>query len=201
MYVSYIMSINIKNQKYLDILATARELFWKHGFRRVTIHEICEKSGVSKMTFYKQFPNKTELAKTVFTKEVEEGMEKFNQLMEEDIPVAEKIRRMILLKAEGTNNISREFMEDFYLGTEAELQNFVETKTGEAWNRLLKDWEKAQENGIFRNDFKPEFLLHISFKMVELLKDEKLLNLYESPQDLILEFTRFIAYGISPGTK
>lgn len=191
------MTKNIKSQKYLNILATARELFWKHGFRRVTIHEICEKSGVSKMTFYKYYPNKIELAKKVFTNEVEEGMEKFNQLMEEEIPVAEKIRKMILLKAEGTDNISQEFMEDFYLGTEPELQNFVEEKTQEAWKGLLKDWEKAQKRGIFRNDFKPEFLLQVSFKLVELLKDEKLAGLYDSTQDFILEFTRFIAYGIS----
>ncbi|MDD4108273.1 MAG: TetR/AcrR family transcriptional regulator [Prolixibacteraceae bacterium] len=195
------MKRNVKNKKYLEIQKTSRELFWKHGFRRVTIQEICDKAGVSKMTFYKYFRNKIELAKTVFTNEVEEGTEKFNQLIEEDIPVAEKIRKMILLKVEGTNNISREFMEDFYLGNEPELQNFVEEKTQEAWNGLLNNWEKAQKSGFFRSDFKPEFLLHISFKMVELLKDEKLSKLYKTPQDLILEFTRFIAYGISPQNK
>src|SRR5690606_30827878 len=107
---------------------------------------------------------------------------KFNQLMEEEIPVAEKIRKMILLKAEGTDNISQEFMEDFYLGNEPELQNFVEEKTQEAWNGLLKDWERAQKRGIFRSDFKPEFLLQVSFKLVELLKDEKLAGLYDSTQ-------------------
>lgn len=84
------MKRNVKNKKYLEIQKTSRELFWKHGFRRVTIQEICEKAGVSKMTFYKYFPNKIELAKTIFTNEVEEGTEKFNRLIEEDIPVAEK---------------------------------------------------------------------------------------------------------------
>ncbi|WP_372931944.1 TetR/AcrR family transcriptional regulator, partial [Mariniphaga sediminis] len=64
------MKENKKSKKYLEIMKTARELFWKHGFRRVTIQEICEKAGVSKMTFYKHFPNKIDLAKTVFTNEV-----------------------------------------------------------------------------------------------------------------------------------
>jgi AcrR family transcriptional regulator len=189
--------MNTNSQKYSDILATARELFWKHGFRRVTIQEICDKAGVSKMTFYKNFSNKIELAKKVFSNEIEEGMEKFNQLMEENIPVQEKIEKMILLKVEGTNDISQEFMEDFYLGTEPDLQNFVEEKTREAWNGLINDWKKAQEKGIFRSDFKPEFLLQVTFKLVEILKDDKLSGLYDSTQDFILEFTRFIVYGIS----
>jgi AcrR family transcriptional regulator len=191
------MMQNTDSPKYNDILKTARELFWKHGFRRVTIQEICEKAGVSKMTFYKYFPNKIELAKTVFSNEIERGMENSIQIMEEDIPVQEKIKKMILLKVEGTNDISQEFMNDFYLGNEPELQKFVEEKTREAWNGLIKDWRKAQEKGIFRSDFKPEFLLQVSFKLVEILKDDKLAGLYDSTQDFILEFTRFIVYGIS----
>jgi AcrR family transcriptional regulator len=188
----------ISNRKYKSILATSRELFWKHGFRRITIQEICDKAGVSKMTFYKYFPNKIELAKTVFADEVNDGMVKFNSLMKEDIPADEKIKKMILYKAESTQNISREFIEDFYMGTEPELKEFVEQLTKEAWSNLRRDWERAQQNGIFRKDFKPDFLLHVSFSLVELMKDEKLAKLYNTPQELILEFTRFIAYGISP---
>jgi AcrR family transcriptional regulator len=188
----------ISNRKYKSILATSRELFWKHGFRRITIQEICDKAVVSKMTFYKYFPNKIELAKTVFADEVNDGMVKFNSLMKEDIPADEKIKKMILYKAESTQNISREFIEDFYMGTEPELKEFVEQLTKEAWSNLRRDWERAQQNGIFRKDFKPDFLLHVSFSLVELMKDEKLAKLYNTPQELILEFTRFIAYGISP---
>jgi AcrR family transcriptional regulator len=49
------------NKKYQDLLNTARELFFKHGTKRVTIEEICEKADVSKMTFYKFFRNKEDL--------------------------------------------------------------------------------------------------------------------------------------------
>ena len=193
----YIMNKFVNNQKYIAIKETARELFWKHGFRRVTIMEICEKAGVSKMTFYKYFPDKTELAKTVFTNIVNEGMEEFSKVMKEDISASEKIKKIVLLKAESTNNISKEFLEDFYLGSEPDLRNFVEKKTAEVWQSLLEDWKRAQDAGIFRKDFKPELLLHISFKLIDLLKDEKLNQLYDSPQEFILEFARLIAYGIS----
>lgn len=191
------MKKNVRNKKYRDIMDTARELFWKHGFRRVTVQEICAKSGVSKMTFYKYFPDKIELAKTVFTNIMDESMEKFSDLMKEDISVPEKMQKMLLLKAEGTKNISQEFMNDFYLGTEPELKNFVEEKTGEVWEGLLKNYEWAQKNNIFRDDFKPEFFLKVSFKLTELMNDKELTQLYDSPQELILEFAKLMTYGIT----
>jgi AcrR family transcriptional regulator len=187
-----------KSRKYDALITTGRELFWKHGFRRVTIEEICKKAGVSKMTYYKFFPNKIELAKTVFRAVVSEGENKFKELMLSNVSPSEKIQGMILLKMEGTNHISREFLEDFYSGSDPELQKFVTEVTMETWDSMLADFKLAQSKGIFRPDFKPEFLIQVSFKMVDFLKDEKLLALYENPQDLIIEFSKFIAWGISP---
>lgn len=187
-----------QNKKYLALLSTGKELFWKHGFRRVSIEEICRKSGVSKMTCYKYFPNKFELAKTVFTNVVDEGMTQFNDLMEADIPVDQKMRKLILFKMENTKSISQEFLQDFYLGAEPGLRRFVEETTAGAWQKLLGKYRAAQERGIFRNDFRPEFMLKVAYKLVELLEDESLSGLYTTPQDMIMEFTNFMMYGISP---
>jgi len=117
--------------------------------------------------------------------------------MEGNINGEEMLKEIILLKVEGTNDISHEFMEDFYLDNEPELKNFVEEKTKDAWTRLMSEWRRVQEKGVFRKDFKPEFLFRVSSKIQELLKDEELAAMYDSTQDFILEFTRFIAYGIS----
>ena len=192
------MTVNTPSGKYEDILKTAQDLFWKHGFRRVSVEEICKKAGVSKMTFYRYFPNKIELAKTVFLNVVRDGQVKFRNIMQEGIPMKEKIKRIIEFKTEATNEISREFMEDFYLGSEPELKDFVNRTTSEVWNSLINDYRNAQEAGIFRKDFKPELLIQISFKFVDLLSDEKLTGLYDSPQEFILELTNLLTYGISP---
>ncbi len=185
------------NKKYNDILTTAKDLFWKHGFRRVSTEEICKKSGVSKMTFYKLFPNKIELAKTVFDGVVTEGEQKFKQILKEELPTSEKIKKIILLKVEGTNNISPEFMQDFYLGTEPELKTYVEERTRKAWDILIDHIKEAQETGIFRKNFKPELLIKVQFKLSELLEDKSVVNMYNSQQELILEFTNLLVYGIS----
>ena len=127
-----------KNKKYNVLVGTARELFWKHGFRRVSIEEICKKSGVSKMTFYKYFPNKLELAKTVFNLVINEGMQKWDELIQAPMDGAEKIKKLVMMKSEGTHDISREFMQDFYTNAEPELNAFVEKRIREMWGKDRK---------------------------------------------------------------
>jgi len=189
----------IKISKKQDaILKSGRELFWKHGFRRVSVDEICKESQVSKMTFYRYFTDKTMLAKAVFDEEVAKGIIRFKEIMAADIPSSEKIRSMLMLKSESVNNISQEFLKDFYADNETGLKEYVADKTASSWKEIILDFKSAQEKGYFRNDFKPEFLLYISQKLIDIINDEYLLNLYGSPQEVIMELTRFFTYGISP---
>jgi AcrR family transcriptional regulator len=186
------------SKKQLQLQSAARELFWKFGFRRVTIEEICEKAVVSKMTFYKFFPDKISIAKAVFQKEVEFGMTRFREIMNSDASPAEKVRAMMMTKAEATNNISREFLNDFYSSEKTELVGFVQELTMKTWTDAIEDFRKAQEKGVFRKDFKPEFLFLLSQRMSEVITDPKFLALYASPHDLLVEMSRFFCYGISP---
>lgn len=184
-------------KKYTSIVSAGRDLFWKHGFKRVTIDEICRKADVSKMTFYKYFPDKFELAKRVFDMIVAEGEIMFRKIMAEDSPATEKIKKMIMMKLESTDNISPEFLQDFYSGS-SELRQYVEERSRKAWDILIDDIKKAQEKGVFRNDFRPELMMKIQSKISELLEDESVISLYRSRQDLIHEFAKFMFYGISP---
>jgi AcrR family transcriptional regulator len=190
--------VEIENKKYQDILQTAKELFWKYGFRKISIEEICKKSCVSKMTFYKFFQNKLEIAKTVVKTEAENGEVRMKSILHNSSSISEKLQQMIQIKIDGTNGASEEFIQDFYLGGVPELKAYVEEVTRNLWDSIMVDIKEAQAKGIFRKDLNPEFLIHFSFRMVDLMKDEVFTRLYPSPQALILEFTNLVTYGISP---
>jgi len=149
------MKVNIENKKYKSLLETGKKLFWKHGFRRVTIDEICHEAGVSKMTFYKWFDNKTGFAKTIFSNEVQRAIIEFRKIMEKEMPPAERLKTIITMKMEGTNDISREFLMDFYSSDDTSLKSFVDDLTSKSWNEIISSFRMAQEKGWFRKDFKP----------------------------------------------
>mgnify|MGYP006283019347 CR=1 FL=1 len=187
-----------KSKKYKDIITVARDLFWKHGFKRVSVEEICREANVSKMTYYKYFPNKKELAITIFNKLFEDGEKQFREIIKEDSSAAEKMERLILLKMESTNNISPEFLQDFYTSSEPELKAFVEERTKKSMNLLINDFKQAQEAGIFRKDFKPELLFKIQNTLIRIFEDENITSMFESRQELIMEFVNLMIYGIAP---
>ena len=189
--------MKIENKKQQQLLNISKELFWKHGFKRISIEEICKKAKVSKMTFYKYYSNKIELAKSVIENIFLESSEAFHKVMTEDIPVAEKIKKIVLSKIEATNNISQEFLLDFYNDTQLGLKEYIESQTEKIQEEVINEFKSAQKNGIFRKDFKPELIFYLAQKMNDHALDKKLMKLYDTPQDLIVDLTRFFVSGVS----
>jgi AcrR family transcriptional regulator len=190
--------IQITNRNQLLLLDASKKLFWKYGLKKVSVQEICQEAGISKMTFYRFYKDKTEIAKAVFEREVDAGMKKFRAIMKEKSSSAEKIKKIVQQKREGVNDISKEFLADFYNNPELGLKAYIEEKTRSAWHDMLLDFKEAQKKGWFRKDMKPEFLFYLSQKVGEMLNDPRLAQMYDSPQELVNEITNFFAYGISP---
>ena len=190
-----------ENQKLAQIVQTSRDLFWKYGIRRVTIEEICRESGVSKMTFYKHFKNKTEVVKVIIAKITTDAIEKYKAIMAQDIPFAEKISQSIDLKMEQTSEMSHEFFDDYYLHAEPELKEFLNEKIQQSLVLIYNDYTAAQKRGEIRKDIKPEFIIYFLNKMMEMVQDKQLESQYANPQDLIMEVTNFFFYGIMPGDR
>lgn len=182
-------------------METAKRLFWKHGLRRVTIEEICQEANVSKMTFYKYFPNKNELAKEILDKIFEKNMKMFDQLMLSDISYEEKMHRQIKLKMEGTQDISEEFVKDIYGDPDSELAEYWKERADGFIQIVIDHYRNAQEKGWLRKDVKIDFILYMINKTFEFVNDKELISKYDTMQDLILEINRFFLYGILPYDK
>jgi AcrR family transcriptional regulator len=187
-----------QNKKYNDILETARVLFWKYGFKRVSIEEICREAKTSKMTFYKFFPNKLDLAKAVFDSVVDKSVKQFKIYLDEAKTASELLANMLQMKRDGIHDISKEFIADFYTNPELGLKDYINEKTQQVWHEMVGDFKLAQERGLFRKDLNIEFFLYFTRKFSDYLDDPYMNQLFPNPQDLVMELTRMSAYGISP---
>ena len=184
--------------KRKQLIQTAKDLFFRFGIKRVTVEEICREANVSKMTFYKHFRNKNELVKTWFTEMTDEAMEKYRELMNSDLSFREKVRETIQMKLEGTDGMSRDFFSDYIPHAEPELHDFIHQRFHEAMGLIVNDYAEAQKRGDIRQDIKIEFILWYLNKMIDLMEDEALQQIYDSPQDMIMEMINFFFYGIMP---
>ena len=184
------------NPKREQILKTGKDLFWKYGFKRVTIEEVCKEAGVSKMTYYKFFPNKIELVKILMNDILRVSMDKYKLIMASDIPYPEKVVALIHLKKDQIEHMSSEFFKDYVQSDDPEMISYLQQLSGESMQMFTDDFRKAQENGDIRKDLKIEFIMYMMNHLVEMAQNDALINMYEEPQDLVMEITNFLFYGI-----
>jgi AcrR family transcriptional regulator len=186
------------NPKRIQILLTAKDLFYKFGFKRVTIEEISKEAGVSKMTFYKFFPNKIELAKNVLTDVFDDALSKIRRLHEEHESPDKTLKKILQLKAEGTKDISEEFIKDLYAQPEGELKSYMEEKTRWIYTEIMNVYEKGKEDGWVRKDLNIPFFMAFSRSVIDSFSKDEVLHHFDSLQEMIMEITNIFIYGISP---
>ncbi len=177
-------------KKQQQIVTTAEELFFRHGIKRITIQEICEKAGVSKMTFYKYFPDKITLAKYIWHARMEEAFAQFDELDALDIPFQEKFQRIFEFSETLASKMNTEFVKDFIA---LDLDHLDQNRL---MQRAVQMFINAQQRGEIRPGIRPEFLLAMHDKSHELAHDEELLKLYPDYAAFYQEIFDFFCYGI-----
>lgn len=192
------MSDLSKNIKFNNLLDAAQKLFWKFGYKKVTIEEICRDANVSKMTFYKHFDNKADVAKKVLDAVVDKAIADFTALKNNATSSVELIESMLKMKKEGIHDISKEFLADFYADKDLGLAEYLQLKTGQVMVSMLADFKELQDRGLIRRDLNISFYLYVANKLSTYMDDPYLLSLFANPEDLIMEFTNLFAYGMSP---
>jgi AcrR family transcriptional regulator len=195
-YIYRTVMSNVSNPKKELILKTGKELFWKFGFKRVTIEEICKEAGISKMTYYKFFTNKINLVQTIMDVVMQESLDRYHKIMDSDIPYPEKVVGMIKLKQDQIKTMSSEFFRDYVQSEDPELLSYLEKLTRENMQKFTDDFKKAQENGDVRKDLKIEFIIYVMNHLIGMAQEDALLDMYDEPQDLVMEITNFLFYGI-----
>ncbi len=147
-------------------LRKAAELFIDNGAKSVTMDEIAKEFGISKKTLYQKYKNKEELLEAVLQYKLEEVIERLQYL---DDQIDNAIERMFCRDEEidkvshSNNNILiRQLLKYYPAIFHKHMLNFS-TKFSEV---LIHNIEKGRKQGLYREDFDPEFYAKIFFQLV-----------------------------------
>lgn len=77
------------------IRQAAVRVFSRKGFYKARAEEIAQEAGVAVGTIYNYFRTKEEILLSIIKSEFEERMQLFRELLKSDIPIPEKIRRIL----------------------------------------------------------------------------------------------------------
>ncbi len=185
-----------RTKSQLAILKAAKDCFWKYGINKVTVEEICEKAGVSKMTYYRSFANKKVVALLVLKDVIDRSEQLYDAIMAKKIDFPQKIKEVVLLEHEFSRGISQEFITDIMNNEEKELQQLILEANKNGQDKFIEHLKVAQKEGWVRKDLYFPFLIYMMNDINNKLRDEKLIAMYETTEELIMEMVNFFFYGI-----
>jgi AcrR family transcriptional regulator len=176
-----------KQSKKIIIVDAARELFFKHGVKRVTVEEICSKAKVSKVTFYKYFGNKHAIAKYIGDELIELGFTRFDAINGLDLSFPEKIDLMTQWRVEFFSQVSSEFIEEIL---------DLESVYAEMKQRYLENIKAAQEKGEIRKEISVELIWLVTEKLNELVKEGSWKSIFSEYSQFQWQLRRLYFFGL-----
>ena len=188
----------MNRKSYQDLLRTGRALFWKFGVKRVSVEELCKAAGVSKMTFYRMFKNKTDLVIHILRQVHEKGIADYHDIMQADKPFPEKIRLMVLKKQEYADEITNEFFSEVYQSDDEQIQSVIQEYVTKQQAQVMRDFEQAQREGWIRQDMRLDVVFYLLNSIQAKLADPAFIDLHNhNIGEAIMSLTNFFFYGIS----
>ncbi len=176
-----------KQSKKTQLIEAARALFFKHGVRRVTVEEICSKANVSKVTFYKYFDNKQEIAKHIGEELTKFGFARFDEINGLDLSFPEKIDLMTQWRVEFFSLVSSDFIEEIL---------DMESVYAEMKQRYLENIKAAQQKGEIRKEISVELIWLVTEKLNELVKEGSWKSIFSDYSQFQRQLRRLYFYGL-----
>jgi AcrR family transcriptional regulator len=188
----------MKLTKKQQIEHKAKELFWKHGFKKITIEEICKKANVSRKTFYTFYENKTALVVYTFNEVMNEAFAIYEGIIGGDATFSEKIEQIFAYKYEIGETISMEFIKDFYNPEAAELLTLFNEIIEKSMALMRDFFRKAQETGEMNPNLNLDYVMWLMQKSIDLCGTPELMSLFPDADSMTRQISQSIIYGIMP---
>jgi AcrR family transcriptional regulator len=182
--------------KYNRLMEKAKELFVSLGYKAVSMDDIAEAAGISKMTIYKHFSSKEEL----FIEVVMSLMEGYYVYIENEIKkvsgTIEKINVLMNFNLEASQDFSFAFYKDIM-----SIPYITERITNEKYKMSKKVFENIITEGVEKKEIREvnvSFITDMLLMIVEAM-GEKYIKQVKCQKDIdtiVESFYDFLKYGL-----
>lgn len=177
----------------------AMTLFYEQGWIATSVAEICRLAGVSRVTFYKHFPTKEALVKTVFEEQKNKMRDEFERLLHEHADLAMVIERILGMQQDAMATLySVPVLADLKAHRNEELQLFFQQMAQEKYRFMHHFFGTLQQRKVIRDDF-PIVLIDVLIQKIDEMLNTPILQQHYvgNEQQLLKDVLQFFMHGIA----
>lgn len=186
-----------KNDTKTTIYNAAYELFSKHGFRRISVQDICRKAAISRKTFYCYYDNKICLVREILDTISKSTADRYQQIMTSQASFSDKLIGILNLRIDALRQISMDFMEDIIQSSDNELEGYFQKEMDQNKNMVLNFYRKAKRAGEIRNDISLSTIIQVQNLFLELCKNETFRAKFKDAASMIQQVSELYLFGIT----
>lgn len=185
--------------KYNRLMEKAEELFIQLGYKSVSMDQIAEAAGISKMTIYKYFPSKEELFFSILQSITERTYTQLEERVKSVDGTLEKIDVLLSFTMEYSKQYSFAFYKDIMDNPYIAEKLMQEKK--KMSNKLFKDIVRSGINtGQIRN-VDESFIANMLMALIDSISTNffNKMTCKEELEDFAEKFYDFLKYGLLGG--
>ena len=182
----------------LRILERSRELFFKHGYSRLSMDELAEDLGISKATVYRYFPDKEALLRAVMVETREWVLSQLQSIVRDDrMPVKARLTAYLEFISRFMSGLSRDFIRDLRQKLPdlwKEMDSFRRQQVFPLVSEVILEGVKS---GEIKSDLDGRLFLEMFWYLVqEFMNPDWIISHDYSPSELLQSIIDIVFYGI-----
>jgi AcrR family transcriptional regulator len=192
----------VKAEIRAQIVAVARKIFTRYGFRKTTMEQIASSSRMGKSSIYYYFGSKEEIFRAVVEKEADELKQKLDRTIHKDDAPVNKLKTYILFRLHHLRTVENFYaaLNDEYLSHMEfilEIRRSIDKEERQMVREIL---EEGMQDGSFQVASSEIGAIAITTMMKGLELPLLLSNEHKKDREELLEdLIRVLFYGIVRG--
>jgi AcrR family transcriptional regulator len=180
------------------ILKRASELFFSHGYSRVSTQEIAARAGISKKTLYQHFPSKKEILLQAVRLQMEEVRRPLEAAFDDpDLDFITRTRKLLEIVSALFVRIGSGLIQEIYRFAPEIWQEIDDFRRRNFFQRLEQHIRRGHARGIIRPDLDPDLIVRFFLHVIQnLVTPEQLIGLSLSARELLESLVKIFFTGV-----